>query len=102
MSRLQEGGPLAGGALPDEKDFYSLPLAWTVSPKPGREYAGVIQNQKMFRGQYFWQFAEETMRPLVALPPDDHHARFVAAGERTLGYEFCRQRKFEVGELHTN
>ena len=102
VSRLQKGGPLAGGALPDEKDFYSLPLAWTVSPKPGREYAGVIQNQKVFRGQYFWQFAEEAMRPLAALPPDDHHARFVAAGERTLGYEFCGQRKFEVGELHTN
>jgi len=35
MSRLQESGPLAGGPFPDEQDFYLLPLAWTVAPKPG-------------------------------------------------------------------
>jgi len=90
-SRLQEGGPLAGGAFPDEQDFYSLPLAWTVAPKPGREHTGVIQNQKVFTGEYFGQFVEETMFPLAALPPYHHHARFVAARERTLGYEICRQ-----------
>ena len=80
----------------------TLSATWSPAPQAGRDHAGPVDDQQMARGKEIGEITKSPVLPGPAPAPDDHHARFVAAGERTLGYEFCRQRKFEVGELHTN